>query len=1149
LKPDLDEWAASIVGKTIAEKYHVESEIGRGGMGGVFLARHGMLGDRRFAIKLIIPNRDMGPPEEQERRFAREAATALTFVHPRAVQVRDFGFDHANEVMYMAMDLVEGRSLKDVIDEAAATKRQGEPPIPFARSLVMVLKVLDALKAAHKAQVVHRDLKPGNVMVVDNDGEEDVKILDFGFAKVIHAAEGRDTDGEKALAEEQGVEVKDLAEKQIVKKQTFKRRTTSRIFSEELSTASVVVGTPHYMAPEQARGSDVDQRADLYSLGVILFEMLTGTLPHTGSSSHSLLMARASAPAPSLDEARPDIEFPPEIQILSEYALAHDPNDRFQNAARFAASVIEALQAIGAQVPNDLMGTQRSDTARFAALTDADITRVAAAARTADAGSRRGPYRLIAGLAATATVAVLAAVLVLGRTPQGDRIGRAQSAVSLGKYDEAIKILQAALEEAPGNAETAELLRSVQITKALMAARQAVESDDLPGLRTALEEARRLGANAEDLRDLSDQLAAKTILVETDAAIGERRFSQAAQLLDGLPNPLPRGMSVAVAGRRSKIDEALARAEELLGALGTAANADTQALQRAAASLKTFLSEFPAHPKGPVARAELGKILAAIDEIERRAAAESRRTRVSVSTRPAGLICREGEHFLGNTPLDMDNVLEPGTHTLALVDADGFVSRHRVDAAAGRATQVFFDHANAVVPEVALFQKVLDARESGVRLEAACGEYLREFPQGAKRAQVASLLEGAKSQAAQRENLKAEAAYATMRERIESAAPPEMIAALGAFLDRHGSSEKAAEARALLQRLTEGEDARRAVMGVLDDYAAASQRREEAVRSFLTGYSEPEFGVARRDVLRSLLARPVVHEGKVEMLAPVGRSSFVAYSADTGILSIHSLPTGKLIARTELGKRTVTAVDGRSDGRVLVAVDKGDVFSWGAGEALAKVASLKERVGTLLSLEGDRFVAAGGREDRADLVYFGGKALETRPVCSLKGRVLAGGRSEGAKLFALGTDSGEVVLMRDVNGKYPAVVWRKRLDGPVASLSISPSSATMAVGVFKGGRLGAKVCALKDGKAEDLIEYTKGHVWMQALDDIGTVVTAGWLLLPSAPNEPVAVRFGAHPVLDAGGEYLVSVTADGNAVVSYLPELIRHAVAMRGKQP
>jgi serine/threonine-protein kinase len=217
----------SLVGTTIAGKYFVHQLLGRGGMGNVYKAT--LLGpDRPIALKLLAKASRSDPT--LARRFEREATAASRLHHPNAIEVVDFGESNDGS-LYLAMEFVPGRTLAQVISENA--------PLPAARAVHLLAQVLEALGDAHANGVIHRDLKPANVMIDPlRNAAGFVKVLDFGIATLA------DADAEARL--------------------------TGR---------DVVYGTPAYMSPEQIRGEPLDARSDLYSAGVMLFEMLSGVLP------------------------------------------------------------------------------------------------------------------------------------------------------------------------------------------------------------------------------------------------------------------------------------------------------------------------------------------------------------------------------------------------------------------------------------------------------------------------------------------------------------------------------------------------------------------------------------------------------------------------------------------------------------------------------------------------------------------------------------------------------------------------------------------------------------------------------------------------------------------------------------------------------
>ena len=224
------------IGKVLAGKYRLDAYLSRGGMGSVYRATHLML-EKPVALKVIKP--ELVGSSEFARRFQREARAATSLNHPNIVAVYDLG-QAEDGTLYIAMELVDGPSLKDAI-------QKGGPMDPI-RIVRLVRQVLGALALAHRHHIVHRDLKPQNIMLAsDRDGNEIAKLVDFGIAK------------------------------------TFDDRT-------QLTSTGFAIGTPQYMAPEQASGSDVDGRSDLYSLGIILYEMLVAEVPFNDPSTPAILV-------------------------------------------------------------------------------------------------------------------------------------------------------------------------------------------------------------------------------------------------------------------------------------------------------------------------------------------------------------------------------------------------------------------------------------------------------------------------------------------------------------------------------------------------------------------------------------------------------------------------------------------------------------------------------------------------------------------------------------------------------------------------------------------------------------------------------------------------------------------------------------------
>ncbi len=300
---DDDDDEDPFLGTTIDGRYVLESVIGIGGMGIVYAGRHVLI-NKRVAIKVL--RADMTRDKEMLDRFRREAQAASSIGHPHIVDVSDYG-QLPDGAAYLVMEYLEGRSL--------AQEMRSKGPLPAGRIVHVARQVADALAAAHALDIVHRDLKPDNVHLVARGSDEDfVKILDFGIAKM--AGPGAD----------------------------------------RLTRAGTVFGTPHYMAPEQAAGTSVDHRTDIYSLGVILYEMVSGALPFDADNYMGILtqhMYKAPASLSTLDSAPP-----PGLEAIVLKALAKRPEHRYQSMSE----LIEDLDRFRAgQMPDavrDMLGNK-----------------------------------------------------------------------------------------------------------------------------------------------------------------------------------------------------------------------------------------------------------------------------------------------------------------------------------------------------------------------------------------------------------------------------------------------------------------------------------------------------------------------------------------------------------------------------------------------------------------------------------------------------------------------------------------------------------------------------------------------------------------------------------------------------------------------
>lgn len=280
-----------LIGRVINDRYKIGGIIARGGMGKVYRAEQAPLG-RLVALKVLNPNYTGENDPEFHKRFFLEASISSKLTHPNTVTIFDYGKTD-DEVYYIAMELLEGRTLHRALRD--------EGPFDAERTTHIGRQICRSLREAHGLGVIHRDLKPANVYLVQHGDENDfVKVLDFGL-------------------------VKNLEEK-----------------GEELTQTGLFMGSPKYMSPEQIRGDRVDARVDVYALGVMMYEMLTGKVPFDRPNSVNILMAHIQEQVPAMNELNANLRVPPALEAVVRRCMAKSLDERYGSMDEVLAGLKQA---------------------------------------------------------------------------------------------------------------------------------------------------------------------------------------------------------------------------------------------------------------------------------------------------------------------------------------------------------------------------------------------------------------------------------------------------------------------------------------------------------------------------------------------------------------------------------------------------------------------------------------------------------------------------------------------------------------------------------------------------------------------------------------------------------------------------------------
>jgi eukaryotic-like serine/threonine-protein kinase len=336
-----------VLGEVIADRYELEEVVGTGGMSSVYRA-HDRLLERTVALKVL--HEHYSSDEDYVERFRREARAAAQLTHPGIVTVIDRGEQDGRQ--FIVFEHVSGETLKDVL------LREGR--LPVRRAVELALEVARALQFAHERGLVHRDVKPQNVLL---NGDGRAKVTDFGIAREVDVEQG-------------------------------------------LTQAGTVLGTSHYLAPEQARGEAVDEKSDVYALGAVLFELLTGEVPFPGDTFVAVAMKHIHEPPRDVRELRLDV--PPRVAAAVARALEKDPARRFPTMRAFADELKACLRELTEEAPaeNPTMVVRRAG--------ETTVVRPAPPSPPAPTRRRRGWWLLALALLVLVAAGAIAAGLLLG---------------------------------------------------------------------------------------------------------------------------------------------------------------------------------------------------------------------------------------------------------------------------------------------------------------------------------------------------------------------------------------------------------------------------------------------------------------------------------------------------------------------------------------------------------------------------------------------------------------------------------------------------------------------------------------------------------------------------------------------------------------
>lgn len=401
----------SLIGQVFADKYEIIGVLGEGGMSIVYKARHRYM-DRLVAVKLL--HEHLVNDKSAVARFEHESKASSSLSHQNIVTVHDFGMTK-NGQAYFVMDCLDGHSLSEILE------KQGT--VPLSEAIQIFKQTCDGLEHAHKKRVVHRDLKPSNLVLMKNeDGSMLVKIVDFGIAKLLPV------DG---------------------------------VSRQNITVTGEIFGSPLYMSPEQCNGKSLDQRSDIYSLGCLMYETLSGVPPIIGDSFVNTVVKHINEAPPPFSQTAPDAQIPPQVEACIMKCLAKNPEDRYQSAAEVRQSLLDAALEAGVK---GLRAGAVAVTAKRSNFLSQTFERVKLG-ESQQAGAVKSQTRpnrnlMVVGIGTLLLLTGAIVTLALWPGPQGDRgpgylrllwslqLNQAQEAMKAGRYEEAKGVLAEAKKTA-----------------------------------------------------------------------------------------------------------------------------------------------------------------------------------------------------------------------------------------------------------------------------------------------------------------------------------------------------------------------------------------------------------------------------------------------------------------------------------------------------------------------------------------------------------------------------------------------------------------------------------------------------------------------------------------------------------------------------